>query len=112
MNKRGQGLSTNAIILIVLGVVVLVVLIGGFTLGWGQLRDKITSSNNVATIAQACGVACSTGSQFDYCSVDRELNDGTTEITNNCNEFSGEENKDTYGKYGIEKCPQITCPKT
>jgi len=111
MNKRGQGLSTNAIILIVLGVVVLVVLIGGFTIGWGQMAPWI-KTNNVATIAQACGVACSTGSQFDYCSVDRELNDGTTEITNNCNEFSGEENKDTYGKYGIEKCPQITCPKT
>ena len=35
-NRKGQGLSTNAIILIVLGIVVLVVLIAGIMLGWGQ----------------------------------------------------------------------------
>ena len=44
MNKRGQGLSTNAIILIVLGVVVLVVLIGGFTIGWGQMAPWIKTN--------------------------------------------------------------------
>ena len=47
MNKKGQGLSINAIILIVLGIVVLVFLILGFALGWGNLRDKVFSSNKV-----------------------------------------------------------------
>ena len=47
MEKRGQGLSTSAIILIILGVVVLVVLIAGFTIGWSALKDYINPSNNL-----------------------------------------------------------------
>jgi hypothetical protein len=71
-NKRGQGLSTNAIILIVLGVVVLAVLVIGFTMGWDKIVPWISTSN-VDTIATQCGVACSTGSTYDYCDVEREL---------------------------------------
>ena len=41
MEKRGQSMSTNTIILIILGVVVLVVLIMGFTQGWGTLKGKL-----------------------------------------------------------------------
>ena len=103
-NKRGQGLSTNAIILIVLGVVVLVVLIGGFTIGWGQMAPWI-KTNNVNTIVQACSVACSTDNKYDYCTVDRELNDGSTKVKTDCNLLS----KPPYTNYEIKECPQLTC---
>ena len=105
-NKRGQGLSVNAIILIVLGVVVLVVLILGFTIGWDKVAPWIKTSNNVDTIAQACSTACTTGSVYDYCSVNRELNDGTRKITTSCATFSVYSN---YSQYGIQKCPAISC---
>ena len=73
MNKRGQGLSVNAIILIILGVFVLAMLIIGFTVGYGTLKDKLVPSNNVKTIVDACSIACATHSQYDFCTAPREL---------------------------------------
>ena len=109
LNKRGQGLSTNAIILIILGVFVLAILILGFTLGWDKLAPWIsTSDNNVATIATACTIACNTHSQFDFCSVGRTVNDGVNEFEDTCyNLATGAEY--TSKNYGINKCPAITC---
>jgi len=104
-NKRGQGLSINAIILIILGVVVLVILIAGFTMGWGKVAPWI-SSNNVDTIVTACGIACSTDSQYDFCSVDRVLKDAEgKEVTASCFELS----KDFYSKYDIKGCSSVDC---
>ena len=73
MNKKAQGLSTNAIILIVLGVIVLVVLVVGFLAGWDKIASWIKPSNNVKTIVDACSMACSTNSVYDYCNVTREV---------------------------------------
>ncbi|GBE19808.1 hypothetical protein BMS3Abin17_00537 [archaeon BMS3Abin17] len=106
-NKRGQGLSTNAIILIVLGVVVLVILIAGFTIGWSSISSYL-SSNNVNTIVKACSTACSTDDVYGYCSIDRKLVDAEKkEFTETCAEFSI--NAD-YEKYGIQACSAIDCP--
>jgi hypothetical protein len=105
-DKNAQGLSTNAIILIILGVVVLVVLIIGFYMGWGNLKDRLSSSNNVDTIAQACATACSTNSKYDFCSAQRELKTETEKVTTNCATFSV---ISSYSKYGIAKCPAISC---
>jgi hypothetical protein len=103
-NKRGQGLSTNAIILIILGVVVLVVLIIGFTVGWDKIAPWI-SSNNVDTIAQQCEVACSTGSVYDYCSMKRTLKvEGKEDITKTCYELA---TNTSYDSYGIDECPTL-----
>ena len=77
-DKRGQGLSTNAIILIILGVIILVILIAGFTLGWNKLLPFI-STNNIDTIKNSCSIACATESAFNYCSVEREVKDGTND---------------------------------
>jgi len=107
-NKKGQGLSTNAIIMIILGVVVLIVLIMGFTLGWNKLLPFI-STNNVDTIKTSCGIACSTSSTFDYCSVVREVKDGVNDkFSETCYNLA---NSDEYSSrnYGIEKCSSITC---
>lgn len=105
MNKRGQGLSTNAIILIVLGVIVLVILAVGFMAGWDKIAPWIKKTNNVQEIAQACNIACSTNAKFDYCSFERTLDDGTIKILGNCLYFNSLENN----KYGIVDCPGIIC---
>jgi len=103
--KKGQELSTNTIIIIILAVVVLVVLAVGFTIGWQKLLP-FTSQPNVDTIKIACGTACSTESTFDYCSVPRQLKNGTDTITDTCSGFSS---KPEYSSYGIEACGTVTC---
>lgn len=108
-NKRGQGLSTNAIILIVLGVIVLVILALGFIMGWDKIAPWIFSSNNVDTIAQQCSVACTTGSTYDYCTLPRELKfkDSISGLK------SGTKYKcvDLVNKnIGVEACPSLCSP--
>ena len=111
-NKRGQGLSTNAIILIVLGVVVLAVMVIGFTIGWDKIAPWL-STNNVDTIVTQCSVACSTGSAYDYCTIQRtlkadDLKEGEVakkSVTGSCYAFSQES---TLIKYGIAACSSIT----
>ena len=105
LNKRGQGLSVNAIILIVLGVFVLAVLIGGFILGWENLKERIAPSNNVNTIVNACSVACSTQSQYDFCTSKRDLKTEEVELKDvTCNYLAQKQTK-----YGIGICGGISC---
>ena len=104
MNKRGQGLSTSAIVLIVLGVLVLVLLIVGFTMGWEKLAPWISSSNNVDTIIQQCSVACSTGSTYDFCFEKRDLKADKQLKDVTCYYLSEEQLK-----YGIDGCSSISC---
>lgn len=107
-NKRGQGLSTNAIIMIILGVVVLIVLILGFTMGWNKLNPFL-STNNVDNIKTSCDIACSTESTFDYCGVEREVKDGTNDkFGDTCYNLANSEGYSTRN-YGISVCPSITC---
>ncbi len=109
-NKRGQGLSTTAIILIILGVVLLVVLIIGFVMGWENIAPWL-SGDNVDAIVQQCGVACSTNSIYDYCSKNRtlkvdDLPGGIKEKEGSCDFFANESNVN-YTKYGIKECPGL-----
>jgi len=80
MNERGQGMSINVIVMIILAVVVLVFLVYGFTVGWTNLFDNLGNfgggESNVQTIIQACGIACSTNSQFDYNTLMRDVKFG------------------------------------
>jgi len=112
-NKRGQGLSTNTIILLILGIVILVVLILGFTMGWSKLLPFI-KSNNVGNIVNACQLACSNGEtgKYDFCSLPRNLNDGEKEIKGvTCDALSIDDETTDYEIYDIKKCPGITCTK-
>jgi len=105
-NKRGQGLSTNAIIMIILGIVVLVVLILGFTLGWGKILPFL-SSENVDSVVNGCNTACVQGNTYAFCSQQRELVDAEgNEFASTCYLFS---NLDNFSKYGIDKCSSIKC---
>jgi hypothetical protein len=72
-SKLAQGLSVTTIVLIVLGILVLVLLIAGFTMGWNRFLPFIKTSNNVDATVTACEIACTTGSEYDYCSVERSV---------------------------------------
>lgn len=98
-NKRGQGLSTNTIILLILGVVILVVLILGFTMGWDKIFPWL-SQQNVDDVVNGCQIACSTGAKYAFCSQPRVLIDAQDneyrDVT--CDYLS------TETDYGIETC--------
>lgn len=106
MNKRGQELSTNTIIIIILAVVVLVVLAIGFSMGWTKIAPWL-STNNIDNIKTSCAAACSTGSQFEFCSSEREVKDGTNDaFKSTCNNLSSDAK---YSGYAIAKCPSVKC---
>jgi hypothetical protein len=106
LDKRGQGLSTNAIILIILGVVVLIILVVGFTLGWDKLAPFL-QTNNVETIKSSCVSSCATGSTYGFCTQNRTLKaEGVKLEDKTCFEL----NKTAYPEYGIEPCSSIICP--
>lgn len=104
LNKRGQGISTNTLILIILGVIVLVVLILGFTMGWNKVAPWL-SANNVDIIVTACEASCSTNSVYDFCLVKRDLKAEDVKLKDaTCNYLSKEQTK-----YGIATCSSIPC---
>jgi hypothetical protein len=111
-NCKGQGLSTTTLILIVLGVFVLILLIAGFTIGWKRFGEFLTPSNNVDDVVRDCGIACTSGSKYNFCSLKRELRStdlpeaGQTAKEESCSFFATNE---SYVKYGIKECPNL-CP--
>ncbi|MFA4960774.1 MAG: hypothetical protein WC548_03875 [Candidatus Pacearchaeota archaeon] len=121
MNKRGQELTLGTVILIVLGIVVLVFLIFGFSTGWSNLWDKITNWGggkvNLDTVRQGCELACTMGSVDDFCTLEREVrfsieltsgeHKGKKVANGTCDYF--EKNKVNYSGLNIEHCAGITC---
>ena len=116
-NKRGQESSpTPAVIGIILGIVVLVVLVLGFTIGWNRFLPFI-NSNNVENIKTACSTACATVNVYDFCSAPKtlkadDLPSGTNgkvpkSVVGNCTFFSTDP---LYTKYAISTC-LIDCPQ-
>lgn len=104
MNKRGQELSTSTIILIILGVIILVVLVIGFTIGWNKIIPYVSSSNT-DTVSTQCLSACSTSSVYDFCSRTFAFNTGTITINNaTCNYLAQQQSQ-----YGITGCSSVTC---
>ncbi|MDO8508893.1 MAG: hypothetical protein Q7S27_04380 [Nanoarchaeota archaeon] len=85
MNKRGQELSIGTLVLIVLGIIVLVLLVLGFSLGWENLFGKIgiIQGSDLTTMITACKTHVATDSKTSYCEFKKvSLSDGTKEI--NC----------------------------
>lgn len=114
VGKKGQQLTLGTIILIILGVVVLVFLIFGFSQGWSNFWEKITGIGggdvNVDTIKTSCTLACSTQSENAFCDEKRivKFSDGEggiDKITRTCDELIGEE----LVNVGLDDCPAITC---
>jgi hypothetical protein len=107
-NKKGQGMSISTIILLILGLVILVVLILGFVLGWNKLAPWI-SSNNIDTLKTSCGTSCSMNQPYDFCSVKRDVKDGINDkFVATCQELATNQVYISRG-YGITTCPNL-CP--
>lgn len=69
-NKRGQELTVGTLILIVLGVIILVLLVLGYSMGWGSLWERINifqGGSSLESVIQSCKVAVSSASTFTYC---------------------------------------------
>ena len=106
INKKGQGMSISTIILLILGLVILVVLILGFTVGWSKILPWI-GSNNLDTLQNSCSTACSTQAQYDFCSVKRAVKDGVNDkFEATCLQLSTNPTYVSRG-YGISNCPDL-----
>jgi len=104
-NKKAQGLSTTTIILIILGVIILVVLVFGFTMGWDNLKDWVAPSDNVEKVVTKCSVACAAGIKADWCKAQGLVTkDHKEDLKNNNCQVLGEINGNPYG---ISPCPEI-----
>jgi hypothetical protein len=69
VNRKGQELSIGTLILIVLGIIVLVLLVLGFSIGWDKLFSTvgISTGSDLSTLEAACKVALSTQSKTSFC---------------------------------------------
>lgn len=103
-SKKAQGLSTNAIILIILGVIILVVLVAGFALGWNTIFPFL-KQNNVDSVKNACISACSTEGAYDYCYYKRDLKADDASIEDATCFFLASK----MTKYGVAPCSSISC---
>lgn len=107
MDKRGQGLPISTIILLILGIVILVFLILGFSMGWDKFSSYF-SKNNVQEVVTNCNVACSldASGQYDFCFSKRDLTSETEKLKEvTCYYLSLNKIQ-----YGIAECASITCP--
>ena len=103
-------MTIGTIIIIILALVVLVILIHGFSTGWTNLWEKITAFGggkaNVQTIVQSCQLACTTNSQYDYCKTRKLIEAGDDGKVKPAVETTC---KQLEGTYGLEVC-DISCP--
>lgn len=138
-DKRGQGGGTTipTLIAIILGVLVLVVLAIGFTMGWGDLYGKMQSffggGPNVDEKVTACRTNCMAGQGgafYSWCNQKMQVTAGeklfhTKSGSKDFNETaaSGNEDPDSekvanitcsqlneyYNELGFEPCPEADC---
>lgn len=75
MEKRGQQLSITTLLLIVIGVVVAVVLIIGFTQGFDFIfgKTEFLPGQTLEALVQTCGVAGQNELVADYCKTFKEV---------------------------------------
>ncbi len=98
-NKKAQGMSTSTIILLVLGIAILVILIIGFTQGWGQIAPWL-SQDNVDQIKNACMASATTGGDTNFCYKTQDLKFEGEEVETTCAILAV---VDEFEKYGIEE---------
>jgi hypothetical protein len=115
MNKKGQELTLGTIILIVLGVVVLVFLIYGFSTGWTNLWDKLgISKSNVDEVVRDCGSYCTLEKQHSFCTEKRTIKYGSP-VTVDGKEIKSSEgsckqivdNPNNYPGVNVKPCPGL-----
>lgn len=121
VNKRGQQMTLGTIILIVLGLVVLVFLIYGFSTGWSNLWGRVTGLGggnvNVDTVRTACVLACRRGQSgvYAYCNEKKSVVlEGEYKGSWTCKNLETQQvfckGKDCKNEVIlIDKCPEISC---
>ena len=94
-NKKGQQMTLGTIIAIVLGLVVLIFLIYGFSTGWGNLWERVTGLGggdvNVDTVQTSCVLACQQKNKYGFCSQKRNVvfEDGVEAKGKTCDDLTG-----------------------
>ena len=80
-NKKGQELSITTLILIIIGVVVLVLVILGFTAGFGNLRDRLdifVGGTTIDSVIGSCEISSATNAKFSYCADFKKVRIGSS----------------------------------
>lgn len=113
LNKRGQGVTIGTLIMIVLGIVVLVVIILGFTGGFEFIfgKIKLLPGQSLETAAQSCKIAGENKLTVDYCLEFKEVEVGEETQFINCQypaiQGSIEEKLDCFDRTGQNKISAI-----
>lgn len=109
INKKAEA-SVGVIIALVLGLLILVFLVLGFTGVWNPF-SSVFKTNNIEQIKANCNIACTTNSQYDFCSKNQSVNDGeNTKFSDTCYNLATDVSKYGNRYYGIASCPEIECP--
>ncbi len=106
-DKRGQELSIGTTILIALGIIILVLLVLGFSIGWENLFSKIGifQGSDLSAMVEACKVAVASSSKASYCEFKNvKLSDGKKMI--NC-EY-GEVQRGLVNSGTLSSCEGVT----
>ena len=94
MNKKGFELTVTTLVLIIIAILVLTVMIYGFTYGWSTFWNKITGfsggKDNVEAVKQSCEIACSAEKSYDYCSLQRKIIMNGEEKQSTCKSLENE----------------------
>ena len=79
MNRKGE-MTIPIIIAVVIGIILLIFLLSGFTSQGRSFRDVIanlgSSGANVDTVMTGCEIACESGHYYAYCSQKRKVDYG------------------------------------
>ena len=84
LGKRGVELAIGTIVIIILGLVVLVILIIGFTQGTDFFfgKFKFLPGQELEAVAQSCKIAANGNLKIDFCSFKEVEVDGEDEFVN------------------------------
>jgi hypothetical protein len=84
VNKKGQEMSVATLVLIVVGVVMLVILIMGFTMGWGNLWNKVNIFGGGSSVSEVIKVCQMGTTKFDLCDTFNKVTIGGVKQYINC----------------------------
>jgi hypothetical protein len=64
-------MTVGTLVIIVMALILLVILVLGFTTGWKNLWDRITTfgggENDIQTAIEACQISCAKQSEYEFC---------------------------------------------
>jgi hypothetical protein len=86
INKKGQELSIGTLILILIGVVILVLLILGFTMGFDFILDifKLGPGQQLEKVRTGCNIAAEASLTIDFCTAFKEVEIAGKDVEINC----------------------------